>query len=255
MKNSVIICEGTTDGVLLQYLMEKVGGWKYSNGAPRLKHRRSGMPKDEWVHLLSRNDDSLTITSAGTNSELIPVFEKALKRSKNAGSDDERFADIVLLTDRDEDETERRILEKVAAELSNCGASSTGQLQHNQWNDCSMKTSTDESFRFRVLVLVIPFTENGALETFLLDAISADSAAGDSYDKTIIDKGNVFVDTIDPKHKYLTQRRHITKAKFDVYFCVRTPAEQFAERQNILKMIPWDNYKMIQQDFVLLEDI
>ena len=35
----------------------------------------------------------------------------------------------------------------------------------------------------------------------------------------------------------MNKRRYITKAKFDVYFSVRTAAEQFVERQNILKNI------------------
>lgn len=67
-------------------------------------------------------------------------------------------------------------------------------------------------------LFVIPFEENGALETFLLNAISQN----DEYDKEIINKGNIFVDEIDSEKRYLNRRRYITKAKFDVYFSVRT---------------------------------
>lgn len=66
----------------------------------------------------------------------------------------------------------------------------------------------------------------GAMETFLLNAISEH----DLYDADIIKKGNSFVEEVDPERRYLTKRRYITKAKFDVYFSVRTAAEQFAER-------------------------
>ena len=54
-------------------------------------------------------------------------------------------------------------------------------------------------------------------------------------DKNIINECSNFVDRIDPEKKYLTSRRYITKAKFDTYFSIRTPVEQYAERQNILK--------------------
>ena len=84
-------------------------------------------------------------------------------------------------------------------------------------------------------MLVIPFEETGAMETFLLNAI----AEQDEYDKYIINQCNAFVDNVDNQRKYLNKRRYITKAKFDVYFSVRTSAEQFNERRNIIKNVAW----------------
>ena len=100
-------------------------------------------------------------------------------------------------------------------------------------------------------LFVIPFEENGALETFLLNAISQN----DEYDKEIINKGNIFVDEIDSEKRYLNRRRYITKAKFDVYFSVRTSAEQFTERQNILRNINWEKYEEIQESFKKLKEL
>lgn len=68
-------------------------------------------------------------------------------------------------------------------------------------------------------------------------------------------KGNAFVDSVDPDKRYLSKRRYITKAKFDVYFSVRTAAEQFVERQNLLKNIPWEKYLLIQDSFKKFEDL
>jgi hypothetical protein len=36
---------------------------------------------------------------------------------------------------------------------------------------------------------------------------------------------------------------------------VRTAAEQFVERQNILKNIPWEDYAEIQNSFKKLDDL
>lgn len=99
--------------------------------------------------------------------------------------------------------------------------------------------------------MIIPFETTGALETFLLDAVSEQ----DAYDKEIIKKGNDFVDQIDPEKRYLNKRRYKTKAKFDVYFSIRTSAEQFAERRNILKSVDWENYTRIQTDFEKLSEL
>lgn len=91
----------------------------------------------------------------------------------------------------------------------------------------------------------------GALETYLLNCVGNN----DPYDKVIIDKGNAFVDMIDPEEKYLNQRRLKTKAKFDVYFSVRTAADQYAERQNILKSVEWEKYDTICNDFKVFADL
>ena len=89
------------------------------------------------------------------------------------------------------------------------------------------------------------------METFLLNAISAN----DEYDAGIIKNCNRFVDEIDVEKRYLTKRRYITKSKFDVYFSVRTAAEQFVERQNIFLNIPWEQYVEIQKSFKQLADL
>ncbi len=98
---------------------------------------------------------------------------------------------------------------------------------------------------------MIPFEDTGAMETFLLDAVGK----ADSYDAQIISDCNQFVNNVDRQKKYLNKRRYITKAKFDVYFSVRTAAEQFMERQNILKNIPWEDYTSIQKGFEKLGEL
>ena len=103
----------------------------------------------------------------------------------------------------------------------------------------------------KLLMLVIPFEETGAMETFLLNAI----AEQDEYDKYIINQCNAFVDNVDNQRKYLNKRRYITKAKFDVYFSVRTSAEQFNERRNIIKNVAWEKYPLIQNSFDKLGEL
>ena len=122
---------------------------------------------------------------------------------------------------------------------------------NNKWVDCLYKNGHGKECVFSLLILVIPFEETGAMETFLLNAISQNN----SYDAGIIGNCNTFVSNIDKEKRYLTKRRYITKAKFDVYFSVRTAAEQFMERQNILKNIEWEKYIKIQKDFEKLGDL
>ncbi len=55
--------------------------------------------------------------------------------------------------------------------------------------------------------------------------------------------------------RYLNKRRYVTKAKFDVYFSIRTSAEQFNERRDILKSVPWENYTFIQSSLAKLGEL
>lgn len=108
-----------------------------------------------------------------------------------------------------------------------------------------------DQLKFEILLLVIPLEQTGALETFLLSSI----ANSDEYDKKIIERCEDFVEHVDERGKYLNKRRYITKAKFDVYFSVRTPVQQYMERQNILKNVEWEKYIDIQECFQKLGDV
>lgn len=89
------------------------------------------------------------------------------------------------------------------------------------------------------------FRPKGAIETFLLEAISQK----DPYDKSIIEKGKEYVKEADPEKRYLKKRRHITKAEYEVFFAIRTTEGQFNDRRDILKGIPWEDYTNIQESF------
>lgn len=111
-----------------------------------------------------------------------------------------------------------------------------------------MKNDMGEMLSFSFLLMVVPFEEKGAMETFLLNAIAKEN----QYDKSMIEACNEFVEHVDPERRYLSGRRLVTKAKFDTYFSIRTAASQFRERQNILKGIEWEKYTVLQEAFRLL---
>ena len=124
-------------------------------------------------------------------------------------------------------------------------------IQNNVWTSVEYSNGRNRKVNAQILLLVIPFEDTGAMETFLLKAI----AQRDSYDAAIINKCTNFVDTVDVEKRYLSKRRYITKSKFDVYFSIRTAVDQFQQRQDILKNIEWEKYELIQNGFKLLKDL
>lgn len=243
--NGIILCEGSTDFVLLQYFMRKVHGWSDAANQSKILEKQVKRSRT-----LEKGEAHLNIAGCGGVSKLLPVLGTVLERNRlSAGM--EAYDRIVVITDRDEVETEEIFTGKISEILNERDFHGREALRHGQWAKYSyMNGQGKEKFAF-LLLLVIPFEETGAMETFLLNAIS-DS---DSYDADIIRKGGLFVEQIDSEKKYLTKRRYITKAKFDIYFSIRTAAEQFVERQNIIKNIPWEKYVLIQESFQQLGEL
>ncbi len=246
--NNVIICEGSTDYVLLQYYMRKAYQWlddpSRQQGILRMDRQKS--------RNLVKDSDVLTIMSTGGCSRLSSGLKEVLDRNYlSIPGFSTVYSKIVIITDRDEAETELNFIQQMKDALNEYSVICDNELENDRWIKCKMPTEIKEEVEFAFLLFIIPFEQNGAMETFLLDAVGEN----DPYDKHVIDKCIAFVEDIDPQKRYLSSRRHITKAKFDPYFSIRTPVEQFEERQNILKNVDWENYTKIQTAFHKLGDL
>lgn len=246
---SIILCEGGTDLTLIQYFMEKVNGWKYDLNRTRQNSSKLSYLKQQKI--FKKEDKILEIGATGGCSEIPKCFSKILDYQRIGSNFEERYENIVIITDNDEVDTfdnMKTTLEKLFNEHS---VTVENNIANDNWINCSCENGAQDIINFRVLLLIIPFDEEGALETFLLKAI----ASNDEYDNEIIEKGNDFVENADSERRYFSKRRYVTKAKLDVYFSIRTSVEQFTERQNILKNINWEEYEYIQDSFKKLREI
>ena len=200
--------------------------------------------------VLKKDRSELNIIGCGGCSR-IPEGLQFILDSNSLSAEDEAYDRIVIITDRDEVETESEFETIIATELGKQQIEWKDDISNDKWIDFHYENGQGDNCNAKILLLVIPFEDTRAMETFLLDAIGK----ADPYDAQIISDCNQFVDNVDGAKKYLNKRRYITKAKFDVYFSVRTAAEQFVERQNILKNIPWEDYAEIQNSFKKLDDL
>ena len=241
---SIILCEGGTDLTLIQYFMEKVNGWKYHSNRPKLFDL-------EQQKRFKKEDKILEIGATGGCSEIPKCFSNILNSQRIGSNSEERYENIVIITDNDEINTFNNMKATLENLFNKYSITIKNNIANDSWINCTCENGTQDIINFRVLLLIIPFEEEGALETFLLKAI----ASKDEYDNEIIEKGNIFVETVDPQKKYLVRRKYVTKAKLDVYFSIRTPVDQFTERQNILKNINWEEYEYIQDSFKKLREL
>ena len=242
---SIILCEGITDRTLLQYYLEKVYHWEY-------ERVESGFLQ-EWLRDyqgLKNEEDRLLIANCGGCSRVLPAFAKIVERNRlSAGS--EQYENIVIITDRDENETEENVINHVDQILTEQEIILQNPVENAEGINGTYQNGSGHVQGVHILLLVIPFEETGAMETFLLQAISRQ----DAYDAEIIRKGNEFVRTADPEERYLNHNKYKIKAEFDVYFSVRTSSTQFGERKNILRNVPWEQYTLIQTSFQKLKEL
>lgn len=242
---SVILCEGSTDFVLLQHFIRRTYQWEYKSNK---QINIAGQSARECT--LQKDDNTVSIIGCGGCNRLIPClnYELMLNSVSALG---EAYDKIVIITDRDEVLTEQEFSEQIEYQIKVYNGKYSGLITNNEWMEFSFINGYGDELKTKLLMLVIPFEETGAMETFLLNAI----AEQDEYDKYIINQCNAFVDNVDNQRKYLNKRRYITKAKFDVYFSVRTSAEQFNERRNIIKNVAWEKYPLIQNSFDKLGEL
>ena len=239
---SIIICEGPTDFILLQYYMRKVNGW---NEGHESKNKPKGFEKSK-SRDFQKNGNVLRIICADGCSRMPNLLSKIIESNTLASSQDEFFSKIVYLTDNDEEQTKEDVFQKLS-DVWNCSS----DFSNNSWTKIKTDNEILNHPEIDFLPLIIPFYEQGAIETFLLQTL----ASAKKYDASVIDRGNKFVDLIASENEYLKHRRDITKAKLDVFFSVKTPAEQFTQRQNILKNVPWEEYENIQKSFKELKKL
>ncbi|WP_373217587.1 DUF3226 domain-containing protein [Ruminococcus sp. 5_1_39BFAA] len=244
---SIILCEGSTDYVLIQYFLRKAHNWEDFKENTGLR-KRLGMAR---ILKHSQCGDEVTIAGCRGSSNLVPGFDFILESNSLAGMESEIYQNIVIVTDRDEVGTEKEFINEIQGVLASRKVSVESMIANDAWILCRHRNAHGREIQFRILLLIIPFEETGALETFLLKSI----ANNDTYDEKLINQCNAFVDTVDAEKRYLNRRRYITKAKFDVYFSIRTPAGQFVERQNVLKDVEWEKYTDIQECFKKLEGL
>lgn len=250
MKQSVLICEGSTDYVLLQYFMRKGLGWEDVND--KRKQQQCIKNPSQKSRLFEKDGNELTIMASGGCSRITEALDKVLTKDTLSPPDKSAVYDnVIIVTDRDEIGTEAVMLSTISRTITNKGFTINDSLICKQWISCTGATRTGNSITFKMLILVIPFEETGAMETFLLNAVKAK----DPYDKKIVEECEAFIGRVDPNRRYLTKRRYITKAKFDAFFSVRTAAEQFVERQRVLLNVKWEDYPLVNNCFELLKNL
>jgi hypothetical protein len=264
MMKSIILCEGKTDLYLLSYYLGKVAGWKsvkskaYKEMKRKLEEKLSSFANHsdnqevEWY--FNDNEDVLCIFATGSNNMIKDGLKQVINLNMNTS--EQNFDKVAVVSDRDDEHVEAALLREIKAVLTknNIGFDT---LVHNQWNVSNpyLTNGLEDEHRLSLLPIIIPFDENGTIETFLLNA----RKEIDPAEKRIVTSGNDLVDVLakdpDVKSKYLSPRGIRPKAKLGVYFAIVSPNRTYDEGNRVLLSIPWEELGEVQRTFKELAQI
>ncbi|HEY8463361.1 MAG TPA: hypothetical protein VIM29_04950 [Bacillota bacterium] len=153
----------------------------------------------------------------------------------NSFNKDTSFNNIVFIVDRDE-EDKASIVSEFPGYIGNCG------LSCNEWLDVTYTDKFGQDYKVRMLLIIVPFEEKGALETVMINSLAEED------DEEIIPQCFQFIDGIKSR-KYLEKRRDILKAKLSTLIAIIDPDRAADSLVEIVEGIQWDRYRAVNQTF------
>ena len=158
---------------------------------------------------------------------------------------------IVIVTDYDDEsaknERSQSLYHVLAKELGN-PITDCSTLINNEWVKFKL-TNSFEVAVVSVCFLLVPIDKVGALETYMLDALTEKSDEQES----IIEQSKKFVVNIN-SNTYLKHRREVTKATLGVALSIFNPERIFRIMNEILGGVDWGNFATSNRQFGIFKD-
>ncbi|MBP5551249.1 MAG: hypothetical protein J6X93_04295 [Bacilli bacterium] len=246
--NSLVLCEGKTDAILLSYVLINQYGYKPfkdENGDKKNLTPIFNSNLNEYAYWYKNNNSFVLICSVDGCDNISEFFSKyIIPIQKNDYKNENIFEKIVIIRDKDDKTNEE--IEEVILSKTNISFLS------NKWEKVCIETKFDNinSF-FLTYLLIIPIEHSGALEDVVLTAFSEDDNK-----KIIVEKSCKFIDDIkQDASTYLVSRRLISKAKLGVTLAIMSPEKVFHFIDEMLKNIDWTKYNTIMTTFNVLSEL
>lgn len=243
--NSIILCEGPSDAILLSYYLSKVFGWSYTRNSPRAGKGIIADSNQE-ANWYKRGEDFLLIYGVGGKDNYKNVMDKYVSQILMNYPPKDNFNNIVIITDKDDktisdiELNHERILHPYAKTITN-----------QKWQTNTYTDRFGYKQQINTLSIIIPTDKQGALETTLLEAISEDI-----YDKAIVEKCETFIQEVRViADRYIKSDRLAIKAELSAVFSVLSPEKVLDSLKTILGNVPWEKSEVLRECFGVLGEI
>ncbi len=248
---NIILCEGFDEVYLLGYYLYKTAGWKYTKDGklsvlfdvPKLESR------NQKIEIYERNDDRTAIWSIGGKDSLEIPFHFISKVNKHHPS--HGIKQVFILMDRDRMEIQDCLnqLEIVMRKMN----LPIDDLKNNQSNILNYEIE-NEVYQLHIIPVVIPFDQEGAIETILMSSI----ASKNDECRFIVDHAKQYVSSCRVSGKvsnYLKSNREQLKAEFSSVISITNPDRSTVLFNDLLMSTEWEMSKEIQEHFQVFCDL
>lgn len=239
---SVILCEGRDDLWFLGYYLHKCAGWKPTKRIEYVwkAYGISALNERQEVQYFSCENDHVAIWSvSGKDSFEQPV------RSVLRLIDAYPFTpidSIVIVRDRDDDSVSQVLenMESWFGRLIRLENKKTVTLER-EIDDCCVKT--------HITPVIIPFSEPGAIESILKNAIKEQG----TEESVIVDEADKYISTLMETgfvgNKYLSHSRLVLKARYSAVIAATNPDHSTGLFQSMVMACPWERSPHVKEHF------
>jgi len=244
--NSLILCEGKTDAILISYYLKRTCGWVECQRNPNINLNFKALENNQSAYWYKKGKNYLLIFGVGGKDNFNIVINKYILEVIKEYPQEESFKKIAVISDKDNNATES-VLDRYKTYFKGIIVNA----KENIWTKNTFLNSFSVITSIQTLFVVIPTDKQGALETVLLDAISEDA-----YDKVIVDKSKTFISAIrENANKYISTDRLALKAHLSVVFAVMSPEKVFDFVNELIQSVEWEKSQVLKECFEELSKI
>lgn len=239
---SVVLCEGRDDLWFISYYLHKTANWNIVKPSKNVwkNYQLSTLTERQDMQYLSNGSDYVAIWSVcGKDSFEDPISE-ILRFISEFPFDP--IDSIVVVRDRDNDSVDD-ILCKMNLWFNG------GIALTNKTTSILSRTIEDYNVVTRVTPVIIPFSEEGAIETILKTAIRE---VGEE-EALIVDSAEEYISSLVASDKvgvkYLSSSRLILKARYSAVIAATNPDHSTGLFQNMVMACPWEESPHVKEHF------
>lgn len=241
----LILCEGLSDQALIGSYLSHTQDWTYTK-----KFSKAPFPGEPITWYSNSENEKLGIWAVGGND-----FTAVIHKIMGLEIQEHSIGTLAIVTDHDDEEAETKRLEDIWAAIEDIApilnrdkVFSRDAL--NNWVNIDYVAGFKECVSVRFCYLLVPMKKQGALETFMLQALSEN----DEPRKDAIRQAKEFVSNFSSK-VYLTKRREKTKAELSVSISVICPDKMFETLIELINSVDWNDFSIADEQFRVLQDI
>lgn len=236
---AVVFCEGTTDLMMIQFVLQYRYGWKYDGFLENAVTNRL------LKKILIKDGASIEIRSCGGIMNIPNKMREFQEQMEFATRQEEFFDKVIVLIDHDTIDSNLAFINKVNENLQTHFRESDINAD-SKWKVNNLIVG---ELDLDLYIRCIPEKETGAIETIMLEALATDTIEED----IIEDSKNFILEIAQKQNRYLQKKSLVAKAIFNTYFAIRTPEEKYDERARVLKAYDWEKNEVLNNSFNFLD--